>query len=157
MQVKIIAFLQYFRPSLSYHWSLGSLFCLLFEWLFYTGFTVNSFVFPSSSLPTVSIDLENKVEEKQPLPTTTTQSTSQAQGTYSLFSGSPWLSSGDSKSEYSWPCLQINISLWRESVNIFLSTSLNICFGPYWIRSTSEQVQWLSSQLKSSWTKKFNV
>lgn len=52
----------------------------------------------SSSLPTVSIDLETKADEKPPLPTTSSQSTSQAQGTYSLFSGSPWLSSGDSKS-----------------------------------------------------------
>ena len=53
MQVKNIAecskgsILQYFRPSLSYHLSFRSLFCLFFEfvlsffeWLFYTGFTV---------------------------------------------------------------------------------------------------------------------
>ena len=45
MQVKSIAecspwrILQYFRPSLSYHLSLRSLF-FIFEWLFYTGFTV---------------------------------------------------------------------------------------------------------------------
>ena len=30
---------QYFQPSLNYHLSLRSLFCLFFEWLFYTGFT----------------------------------------------------------------------------------------------------------------------
>ena len=46
MQVKSIAecskgsILQYFRPSLMYHLSLRSLFCLFFEWPFYTGFTV---------------------------------------------------------------------------------------------------------------------
>ena len=45
MQVKSIAecykgsILQYFRPSLSYNLSLRS-----FEWLFYTGFTVQSYV-----------------------------------------------------------------------------------------------------------------
>ena len=45
MQVKSIvecskrSILQYFWPSLSYHLSLRFLFCL-FEWLFYTGFTV---------------------------------------------------------------------------------------------------------------------
>ena len=41
MQVKSIAegsILQYFRPSLSYHLSLRSL--SIFEWPFYTGFTV---------------------------------------------------------------------------------------------------------------------
>ena len=46
MQVKSIAecskgsSLQYFRPSLSYHFALRSLFCLLFEWPLKTGFTV---------------------------------------------------------------------------------------------------------------------
>ena len=49
MQVKSIAecsegsILQYFRPSLSFHLSLRSGFCLLFEWPFYTGFTVYSY------------------------------------------------------------------------------------------------------------------
>ena len=48
MQVKSIAecfkgsILQYFRPSLSYHLLLRSLFCLFFEWPFYTGFTGKS-------------------------------------------------------------------------------------------------------------------
>ena len=32
--------LQYFRPSLSYHLSLRSLFLSIFEWPFYTGFPV---------------------------------------------------------------------------------------------------------------------
>ena len=36
MQVKRIAI----RPSLSYRMSLRSLFCIFFEWPFYTGFTV---------------------------------------------------------------------------------------------------------------------
>ena len=46
MQVKSIAecsngsLLQYFPPSLSYHLSLRSLFCLFFEWPLKTGFTV---------------------------------------------------------------------------------------------------------------------
>ena len=46
MQVKSIAecskgsILQYFRPSLSYHLSLRSLFCLFLSGHFYTGFTV---------------------------------------------------------------------------------------------------------------------
>ena len=46
MQVKSIAecskrsILQSFWPSLSYHLLLGSLFCLFFEWLFKTCFTV---------------------------------------------------------------------------------------------------------------------
>ena len=46
MQVKSIAecskvtILQYFWPSLSYHLSLRSLFCLFFEWPLKTGFTV---------------------------------------------------------------------------------------------------------------------
>ena len=46
MQVKSIAecskgsILQYFWPSLSYQLSLRPLFCLFFEWPFYTGFTV---------------------------------------------------------------------------------------------------------------------
>ena len=60
MQVKCIAecskgsILLYFRPSLSYHLSLRSLFCLLFvikifvlsifEWPFYTGFTVHVYL-----------------------------------------------------------------------------------------------------------------
>ena len=33
--------LQYFRPSLSYHLSLRSLFCLFLSGCFHTGFTVN--------------------------------------------------------------------------------------------------------------------
>ena len=47
MQVKSIAecftesILQYFQPSLSYQLSLRSLFCLFFEWPFYTGLTVH--------------------------------------------------------------------------------------------------------------------
>ena len=40
--------LQYFPPSLSYHLSLCSLFCLFFEWPLKTGFTVP---FISTSLP----------------------------------------------------------------------------------------------------------
>ena len=46
MQVKSIAecsnesILQYFRPSLSYHLSLRSLFLSIFEWQLKTGFTV---------------------------------------------------------------------------------------------------------------------
>ena len=46
MQVKRIAecskvsILQYFHPSSGYHLSLRSLFCLIFEWPFYTGFSV---------------------------------------------------------------------------------------------------------------------
>ena len=32
--------LQYFRPSLSYHLSLRSLFCLFFEWPLKTGFSL---------------------------------------------------------------------------------------------------------------------
>ena len=35
--------LQYFRPSLSYHLSLRSLFCLFLSGNFYTGFTVEFF------------------------------------------------------------------------------------------------------------------
>ena len=44
--------LQYFRPSLSYHLSFNSLFCLfwvvsVFEWPFYTGFTNNTIFYPN--------------------------------------------------------------------------------------------------------------
>ena len=51
MQVKSIvecskgSILQYFRPSLSYHLSLRPLFCLFFEWQFFTGFTVCSILY----------------------------------------------------------------------------------------------------------------
>ena len=46
MQVKSIAgcILKYFWPSLSYHLSLRSLFLSIFEWPFYTGFTVDYFM-----------------------------------------------------------------------------------------------------------------
>ena len=46
MQVKSIAecskgsILEYFKPSLSYHLSFRPMFCLFFEWSFYTGLTV---------------------------------------------------------------------------------------------------------------------
>ena len=39
--------LQYFRPSLSYHLSLKSFFSI-FEWPFYKGFTVHSFLMLSN-------------------------------------------------------------------------------------------------------------
>ena len=41
MQVNILrSILQYFHPSLSYHLTLRSLFCLVYEWPLQTGFTV---------------------------------------------------------------------------------------------------------------------
>ncbi|KAL4219606.1 Protein smg7 [Mactra antiquata] len=48
----------------------------------------------SSSVPAVNIDIESKSNETPP----TSIQQQQPPGTYSLFSGSPWLSSGDSKS-----------------------------------------------------------
>ena len=56
MQVKSIAecskgsILQYFQPLLSCHLSLRPLFCLFFEWQFYTGFTVHHLILFTGNL-----------------------------------------------------------------------------------------------------------
>ena len=42
---RIWSILQYFRPSLSYHLSLKIFVLSIFEWLFYTGFTVQDVVY----------------------------------------------------------------------------------------------------------------
>ena len=51
-----MSILQYFRPSLSYHLSFRSLFCLFFEWTFDTGFNV---IDMWNRLPQNAVDAES--------------------------------------------------------------------------------------------------